>query len=91
MTIQGPNSNLLDTVRAVLRTELQIPDDEPIETRDALDLLPNSDSVRLMRAMSALERTFDIELDDNAIRAAHTVGDVVELVRDEVATMETHP
>ena len=39
-----------------------------------------------MRAVNALERRFDVELDDNAIRKAETVADLVRLVQDELAS-----
>ncbi len=81
MTDNTPDSDTtVEAVRAALRAELHL-STEPIELDDRLDLLPNADSVRLMRTVSTLERRFDIELDDAAIRKAETVGDLVNLLR----------
>jgi acyl carrier protein len=74
----------LDAVREALGQQLRLEKDQ-IEAEERLDLLPNADSVRLMRAVSALERRFDVELDDNAIRNAETVADLARLVSDELA------
>jgi acyl carrier protein len=74
----------LDAVREALGQQLRL-DKDQIEPEERLDLLPNADSVRLMRAVSALERRFDVELDDNAIRNAETVADLARLVSDELA------
>jgi acyl carrier protein len=74
----------LDAVREALGQQLRLEKDQ-IEAEERLDLLPNADSVRLMRAVSALERRFDIELDDNAIRNAETVADLARLVSGELA------
>jgi acyl carrier protein len=49
-------------------------------------MLPNADSIRLMRTVSALERRFDVELDDDEIRNALTVADLVRVVGDATAT-----
>jgi acyl carrier protein len=74
----------LDAVREALGQQLRL-DKDQIEPEERLDLLPNADSVRLMRAVSVLERRFDVELDDNAIRNAETVADLARLVSDELA------
>jgi len=75
----------LDAVREALSQQLRLEKDQ-IEPEERLDLLPNADSVRLMRAVNALERRFDVELDDNAIRKAETVADLTRLVQDELAS-----
>jgi acyl carrier protein len=67
-TNHGP-AVALDAVREALAAQLRL-DKDQIGEEERLDLLPNADSVRLMRAVSALERRFDVELDDNAIRNA---------------------
>lgn len=78
------NQTMLDAVRAALGQQLRLAAHQ-IEPDDRLDLLPNADSVRLMRAVSALERRFDVELDDDDIRNAETVADLARLVEDELA------
>ncbi len=77
-------ADALDAVREALSQQLRLGKDQ-IEPEERLDLLPNADSVRLMRAVNALERRFDVELDDNAIRKAETVADLTRLVQDELA------
>ena len=78
-------ADALNAVREALSQQLRLEKDQ-IEPEERLDLLPNADSVRLMRAVNALERRFDVELDDNAIRKAETVADLVRLVQDELAS-----
>lgn len=62
-----------------LRGELRLGGADLAED-DKLDLLPGADSVRLMRVVADLERRFDVEFDDEAIRAAETVGDMARLL-----------
>jgi acyl carrier protein len=74
----------VDAVREALSQQLRL-DQDQIDPEERLDLLPNADSVRLMRAVSALERRFDVELDDHAIRKAETVADLARLIDEELA------
>jgi acyl carrier protein len=76
---------ILDAVRDELRKALAFGDDQ-VNPDDQLDMLPNADSIRLMRTVSALERRFDVELDDDEIRNALTVADLVRVVGDATAT-----
>ena len=85
-TNHGP-AVALDAVREALAAQLRLEKDQ-IGEEERLDLLPNADSVRLMRAVSALERRFDVELDDSAIRNAETVADLARLIEDELARGE---
>ena len=82
-TTNHQHATALDAVREALAEQLRLEKDQ-IDADERLDLLPNADSVRLMRAVSALERRFDVELDDTAIRDAETVADLARLVRDEL-------
>jgi acyl carrier protein len=84
-TTNHGQADALDAVREALSQQLRLGKDQ-IEPEERLDLLPNADSVRLMRAVNALERRFDVELDDNAIRKAETVTDLARLVQDELAS-----
>jgi acyl carrier protein len=84
-TSNHEQADALDAVREALSQQLRLGKDQ-IEPEERLDLLPNADSVRLMRAVNALERRFDVELDDNAIRKAETVADLARLVQDELAS-----
>ena len=82
-TTNHQHATALDAVREALAEQLRLEKDQ-IDEGERLDLLPNADSVRLMRAVSALERRFDVELDDTAIRDAETVADLARLVQDEL-------
>lgn len=77
--------NLFEIVCNGLRTELGLGAEEIIDATDQLDLLTNADSVRLMRAVSRLERVLGVELDDWDIRNAQTVGDLVALIEAALA------
>ena len=76
---------ILDAVRDELSKALAFGDAQ-VNPDDQLDLLPNADSILLMRTVSALERRFDVELDDDEIRNALTVADLVRVVGDATAT-----
>ena len=76
---------LRDVVCATLRAELRLGQDDSIDPDDRLDLLPNADSVRLMRSVSKLERRFEVELEDDEIRDAETVNDLVVLFEAALA------
>jgi acyl carrier protein len=73
-------ASVCDVLREVLHLA-----DETITPDDELDLLENADSVRLMQAVSQLERRFDVEFADDAIRDARTVTDLTELISAELA------
>jgi acyl carrier protein len=85
MTTTNHEQAAVDAVREALSQQLRI-DIAQIDPEERLDLLPNADSVRLMRAVSTLERAFDIELDDLAIRKAETVADLARLIQEELAS-----
>ena len=85
ITTNHEQAGAMDAVREALSRQLRIAVDQ-VEPDERLDLLPNADSVRLMRAVSALERRFDIELDDQAIRSAETVADLARLIQEELAS-----
>ncbi|WP_051856728.1 acyl carrier protein [Streptomyces sp. NRRL B-1347] len=73
----------LHVVEAALHRELpHIKGD--IGPEEHLDLLPGADSVRLMRVVANLERTYGVELEDEEIRAAETVGELTGLLRSAI-------
>ncbi len=80
----GVRPDVADQVRASLRAELQLPATQDLDEGVEFDRLPAADSVRLMRVVADLERIYDVEFDDNAIRDATTIGDLVALVRSVV-------
>ena len=63
-----------------LRDELRIEPLLEITEADELDLLPGADSVRLMRAVAELETQLEMQFDDERIREATTIGDIVDFV-----------
>ncbi|MEU9289039.1 acyl carrier protein [Streptomyces sp. NPDC048275] len=75
-----------DTVCTILRTTLDMSDQDPIKPGTELQLLPNADSLRLLRTISALERKYDIELDDADIYGARTVADLTEIITNAITT-----
>lgn len=85
-TSNHTQAGAVDAVREALSQQLRL-DKDQIEPEERLDLLPNADSVRLMRAVSALERRFDVELDDHDIRKAETVADLARLIHQELASV----
>jgi acyl carrier protein len=82
--INREQAGAVDAVREALSEQLRITVDQ-VEPQERLDLLPNADSVRLMQAVSKLERRFDIELDDDDIMKAETVADLARLIEEELA------
>lgn len=57
----------------------------PVGRDDLLSALPGVSSMSLMRCMSLLETRLQIELDDERMFDAHTVGDVCALAEELVA------
>ena len=70
---------VLKSVREGLAAELRLPVDE-IGPESKLDNLPNADSVRLLRVVAKLENQYDVEFEDDDVRDASTVSDLVGLV-----------
>jgi len=81
----------LDHVRTLLRRELRLPDAVSLGENARLDLLPGADSVRLMRIVAVLEESYSVEFDDDAIRAADSIGDLVALVVSTVREIPGRP
>ncbi|MFI8186545.1 acyl carrier protein [Actinacidiphila glaucinigra] len=80
------NDSPFDTVCTILRTTLDMTDQDPIEPGTVLETLPNADSLRLLRTISALERKYDIELDDADIFKARTVADLTDIITKAMTT-----
>lgn len=54
----------------------------PVQLEDAIEQLPNIESVRFMRILTRIEDHFDIVLDDEAVFGATTVGEVAQIVAE---------
>ncbi|MET8828886.1 acyl carrier protein [Streptomyces sp. NPDC004610] len=78
-------TSALTAVRTCLADELDIPAAR-IAPSDQLDLLERADSVRLMEVVARLENQYDVEFDDDRVRAADTVADLAALVVDTLET-----
>ncbi|MEV7289125.1 acyl carrier protein [Streptomyces sp. NPDC093252] len=74
-------TSALTAVRTCLAAELDIPAAR-IAPSDQLDRLEHADSVRLMEVVARLEDRYDVEFDDDRVRAADTVADLAALVVD---------
>jgi acyl carrier protein len=90
-TAAGSRADVLQQVSALLRSELRLPGTDNLDEDVQLDLLPGADSVRLMRVIADLERTYAVEFDDDAIRSADSIGDLVTLVVSTVLDADGQP
>lgn len=52
----------------------------PVQLDDLLEQLPNMESVRFMRILTRIEDHFEIELEDDAVFGAATVGELAQIV-----------
>ncbi|MEU1983216.1 acyl carrier protein [Nocardia sp. NPDC019395] len=52
----------------------------PVQLDDVIEQLPNIESVRFMRILTRIEDHFGIVLDDEAVFAAATVGELAQIV-----------
>ncbi|MEU4311683.1 acyl carrier protein [Nocardia sp. NPDC024068] len=52
----------------------------PVQLDDVIEELPNIESVRFMRILTRIEDHFEIELDDEAVFGAATVGELAQIV-----------
>lgn len=81
-------TSVLEAVRVQLQQELELPDAALAED-EQLDLLPGADSVRLMRVAAALEKKYDVEADDNDLRAVDTVGQMADVIFAAITSEHT--
>ncbi|MET7773311.1 acyl carrier protein [Nocardia sp. NPDC005366] len=82
MTANTPDE-ILRTVTAIAVAETGIPE---AELRPDVDLraMAGVDSVRVLRMVAKIERTYDIELEDEAVFGMSTLDDVVAVVDSEL-------
>jgi acyl carrier protein len=79
--------NVVDDVRGVLRTVLQLGDRANSLTADSrlLGALPELDSMAVVAVVTALEERFGVVFDDDEISADtfSTVGSLVDLIKSK--------
>jgi acyl carrier protein len=79
---------MLDEVRAAFARELHIPT-ESIGADSTIESLPDLDSARLLRVISALEDQFGVGIDDDLIYNSRTVGELARLFADDAHSAES--
>ena len=72
-------AKVFDTVKKYILDQLPISADRVTESAAVIDDL-GADSANLMMLVMDLEAEFDMTVEDDAISAIHTVGDIVDYI-----------
>jgi acyl carrier protein len=88
--LERGNQQMIETVRAVLADELRIPA-ETITSDQPIAGLPDLDSLRLLRVVTAIEQQVGVSVDDDLLYSATTVGDLADLFTGEGAATRSEP
>lgn len=72
---------MIDAIRKAFADELHIPADSIGEDQYIEDL-PDLDSARLLRVISAIEDELGVSVDDDLLYSASTVGEFAKLFSD---------
>ena len=72
-------AKVFDTVKKYILDQLPISADRVTENARVIDDL-GADSANLMMLVMDLEAEFDMTVEDDAISAIHTVGDIVDYI-----------
>jgi acyl carrier protein len=76
-------SNVESVVRSILVGELRV--DGELVTREApIHELPGMASLKYVNALAAIEKAYDVHLDYDAFFDVETVGDLIDLVHQQV-------
>jgi acyl carrier protein len=78
---RGP-VGMIDTVRKAFADELHVPVDSIGEDQYIEDL-PDLDSARLLRVISAIEDELGVSVDDDLLYSASTVGEFAKLFAED--------
>jgi acyl carrier protein len=70
---------IISTVSAILARELAMPAEELTADLD-LRAVEGADSVKVLLMISKIERTYDIEIEDEDVFSLSTINDVVRIV-----------
>lgn len=69
-----------DTIRGFVCQELKVTPDQVADTTDILEL-SGSESIKLLRIVSRIERQYDVELEDEQVFGVRTVQQMVDVVQ----------
>lgn len=69
----------IDTITTIVAAELGVPADSLRSDTD-LRQVEGADSIKVLRMIAKIEQSYDVELEDEDIFAAHTIDEVVALV-----------
>ncbi|MGI6030214.1 MAG: acyl carrier protein [Eubacteriales bacterium] len=72
----------LDILKKIMAEQFSVEEDEITLDTQFEDL--GADSLDIAELVMALEEEFDIEIGDDDLASAHTVGDVVDYLRNRV-------
>lgn len=75
---------IIDTVTGLVSSEFGVPRDELTADVD-LSTVEGADSVKVLRVVAKIERTYDIELEDEDVFGFKTIRDVATSVESTVA------
>lgn len=79
MKAADTGESIAETVSGLIRQAVgDVADDTDLR------MIEGVDSVKVLRVIAAVERTYDIELEDEEVFALKTIDDVVRSVRDAV-------
>lgn len=84
MTETLTKDTIISTVTELVATEFGLPATELTPELD-LSSVEGADSVKVLRAVARIERTFDIELEGEQVFGFKTVNNVADAVADLVA------
>lgn len=82
-----PIDDVVRTVTEVLSREFGLPVQD-IGADVDISSLDGADSVKVLRTVAKIERTYDVELDDEQVFGLKTVRDVARLVTEMLAEQE---
>lgn len=77
-------------VRGILCEEFGLPADE-VRDNTVLKEIPGIESLRVLRLVVKLERTFDVELEDEAVFDLDTVADLTDVLYRKINTRVDTP
>lgn len=72
--------NIEQTISELISQETKIPSSE-LRADTNLRELPGVESIKVLRIISKLERTYDIELDDDVVFRVKTLGELADAIR----------
>lgn len=74
------NLGIEQTISRLVSEELKLPVEE-LQASTNLRELPGVESIRVLRIIARLERTYDVELEDELVFRVQTLGELAEAIR----------